>query len=73
MTLDQVWDYLLYFNVCICPIIMLHLNNNKLRRLPDNIDALTELTSLSVHDNILQELPESIVQLEAIESFNASE
>lgn len=68
-TLDALWDYLLYFNYCICPITKLHLDDNQLRALPENIDALSELTSLSVYDNRLQVLPAAVCHLKHLKTL----
>lgn len=68
-SLDAVWDYLLYFNYCICPITKLYLDDNQLQALPENIDVLFDLTTLSVYDNHLRVLPAAVCNLKNVKTL----
>ncbi len=50
----------------------LHLSDNALTRLPDNIGRLTNLERLTVDSNDLEALPDSLVQLSKLQKMNIS-
>ena len=50
-------------------LIILDLNDNQLSELPDEIGDLTTLESLNLRENLLESLPESVVNLSGFDIF----
>ena len=51
---------------------MLHLNQNRLKKIPETIGSLAMLQTLNIASNSLKELPESLSKLARLKTFDVT-